>query len=69
MSSRLAVGDLYDPLYMPDTLLKAHQGLDKAVDRCYRGKKFESERERVEFLFELYNTLTKPLMTKKKKRR
>ena len=25
--------------------------LDRAVDKCYRGKKFESERERVEFLF------------------
>jgi hypothetical protein len=36
-------------LYMPDTLLKAHQAPDKAVDRCYRSKKFESERERVEF--------------------
>lgn len=63
------LADLYDPLSMPDTLLKAHQGLDKAVDRCYRRKKFESERERVEFLFELYNTLTKPLIAKKKKRK
>jgi len=49
---------LYDPLYMPEDLLKAHQALDRAVDKCYRGKKFENERERVEHLFELYEKLT-----------
>ena len=50
--------DLYDPLYMPAPLLKAHQNLDRAVDRCYRKEKFETERERVEFLFGLYEALT-----------
>lgn len=52
---------LYDPLYMPAPLLKAHQALDRAVDRCYRAARFTSERERVEFLFQLYETLTAPL--------
>lgn len=67
------LADLYDPLYMPGDLLKAHQSLDRAVDRCYRGKKFDSERERVEFLFELYEKLTAPLAptepTKRKRKR
>ena len=42
---------------MPAPLLKAHQMLDRAVDRCYRKEKFETERERVEFLFGLYENL------------
>ncbi|MEI7940413.1 MAG: type IIL restriction-modification enzyme MmeI [Verrucomicrobiota bacterium] len=28
------LADLYDPLMMPTPLLKAHQQLDRAVDRC-----------------------------------
>lgn len=28
------LADLYDPPYMPAPLLKAHQSLDLAVDRC-----------------------------------
>ena len=52
------LADLYDPLYMPAPLLKAHQNLDRAVDRCYRKEKFETERERVEFLFGLYDEMT-----------
>jgi len=46
---------------MPAPLLKAHQALDKAVDRCYRKEKFTTERERVEYLFQLYEQLTAPL--------
>ena len=48
---------------MPGDLLKAHHALDRAVDRCYRAKKFDSERERVEYLFTLYERLTTPLAT------
>ncbi len=55
------LADLYDPLTMPAPLLKAHRELDRAVDRCYRSKPFTSERERVEFLFQLYEQLTSPL--------
>lgn len=61
--------DLYDPLTMPGDLLKAHQALDRAVDKCYRGKKFDSERERVEFLFGLYEKLTAPLAVSEKPKR
>jgi len=47
---------------MPGALLKAHQALDRAVDRCYRKEPFESDRQRVEFLFALYQKLTAPLI-------
>jgi hypothetical protein len=33
---------------------KAHQELDKAVDKCYTTKNFKNDKERIEFLFELY---------------
>lgn len=49
-----SLADLYDPLLTPIDLLKAHQTLDKAVDAAYSRKKFNSEAERVAFLFELY---------------
>ena len=52
------LADLYDPLYMPAPLLKAHEALDAAVERCYRSQKFHHDRERVEFLFGLYAQLT-----------
>ena len=56
-----SLADLYDQLLMPKELQKAHKELDRAVDRCYRGKPFHSDRERVEFLFALYEKLTSPL--------
>lgn len=55
------LADLYDPLTMPANLTKAHAELDRAVDACYRTKPFDSDRERVEFLFALYEKLTSPL--------
>ncbi|MBU3664760.1 MAG: class I SAM-dependent DNA methyltransferase [Chthoniobacterales bacterium] len=65
------LADLYDPVTMPPDLAKAHAALDKAVDRCYRPEPFMSERERVEYLFALYEKLTTPLApaTPAKKRR
>src|SRR5262249_43496057 len=48
------LGALYDPVCMPGELFRAHRTLDRVVDRCYRTEKFESERERVEFLFRFY---------------
>jgi hypothetical protein len=56
------LADLYDPLTMPSALVKAHQALDRAVDRCYRKDPFENDRQRVEFLFSLYQKLTAPLI-------
>jgi len=56
------LADLYDPLAMPPELLKAHAELDRAVEKCYRSEPFHSDRERVEFLFALYEKLTAPLL-------
>jgi hypothetical protein len=51
--------DLYDPDIMPPTLRKAHQALDKAVDKLYSAKGFKTPLDRVKHLFELYQQLTK----------
>ena len=63
------LADLYDPLTMPAPLLKAHQALDRAVDRCYRPEAFESDRHRVEYLFALYEKITAPLVAAAKPKR
>ena len=63
------LADLYDPLTMPPALLKAHQALDKAVDSAYRKQPFASERERIEYLFGLYQKLTAPLIAAPVKKR
>jgi hypothetical protein len=56
------LADLYDPLAMPPSLVKAHAKLDRAVEHCYRQQPFTTDRERVEFLFSLYEKLTAPLL-------
>jgi hypothetical protein len=61
-----SLADLYDPLTMPPALVKAHQELDKAVDLCYRPQPFPNETKRIEFLFELYEKYTKPLLAERK---
>ena len=55
------LADLYDPDLMPPNLRRAHQRLDRAVDRLYRRRPFASERERVEHLFALYERRRAPL--------
>ncbi|MBL7981547.1 MAG: class I SAM-dependent DNA methyltransferase [Flavobacteriales bacterium] len=57
-----SLADLYNPLTMPPVLLKAHQALDKAVDKCYRAQPFTSDAKRVEYLFELYEEYTRGLL-------
>ena len=55
------LADLYDPNLMPPDLCKAHQTLDRTVDKFYRRGGFASERERVEHLFMLYEKMNAPL--------
>ena len=55
------LAELYDPDLMPPNLRRAHQALDRAVDRLYRKSGFASERERVEHLFMLYEKMRSPL--------
>lgn len=65
------LADLYDPLFMPPALVKAHNELDKAVDLVYRPQAFINETKRIEFLFDLYDRYTAGLfaVTKKKKKK
>ena len=64
-----ALADLYDPDLMPPNLRRAHQALDRAVDRLYRRAGFASERERVEHLFMLYEKIRAPMTSKMRGRR
>jgi hypothetical protein len=59
------LADLYDPVSMPPKLAKAHEQLDRAVDRCYREEPFLTDRQRVEYLFALYEQLAAPLVAVK----
>ena len=63
------LADLYDPVAMPPVLAKAHEALDRAVERCYRKEPFASDRQRVEYLFALYERLIAPLAVEGKKKR
>ena len=65
------LADLYDPDLMPPDLRRAHQAIDRTVDRLYRRTGFASERERAEHLFMLYEKMRSPLGIgiKKPKRR
>lgn len=64
-----SLADLYHPLSMPSNLVKAHRDLDKAVDLCYRPQAFTNETARIEYLFDLYNQYTEPLLNEKKKKK
>lgn len=46
---------------MPHQLRKAHQELDKAVDKLYRPTPFTGDRDRVEHLFGIYERHVAPL--------
>ena len=50
--------DLYDPTSMPLDLKKAHQSLDKVVEKLYRKESFESDEERIEYLLKEYQKMT-----------
>lgn len=63
-----SLADLYDPLTMPPDLVRAHMDLDKFIDTCYRPQAFDSEMQRIEFLFDLYKKYTEPLFGVEKRR-
>ncbi|EII6832937.1 TPA: class I SAM-dependent DNA methyltransferase [Clostridioides difficile] len=52
-----SLADLYDPLAMPPKLLKAHQKLDKAVDKAYSVAKLKTDSDRMKLLFEMYEKI------------
>lgn len=49
---------LYDPEKMPDDLREVHEFLDAAVDQLYRKRPFQSDDERLEILFNMYEAAT-----------
>jgi len=49
-----SLADLYDPNSMPPSLTKAHDTLDRAVDKLYRKEPFATDAERVAMLFKRY---------------
>ncbi|MBI6058756.1 class I SAM-dependent DNA methyltransferase [Clostridium perfringens] len=51
------LADLYDPDKMPDGLKSAHEELDSVIDRCYSKRNFNSDEERLECLFDLYEKM------------
>lgn len=53
-----SLADLYDPLTMPATLLKAHKANDKAVLKAYNLDTNTSASEIVAHLFKMYEDLT-----------
>jgi hypothetical protein len=56
--SEKTLAELYNPDKMPKGLRDAHYMLDLAIERCYRNKPFESDEERLEYLFKLYEKMT-----------
>ena len=63
-----SLADLYDADVMPAGLRRAHRALDAAVDRLYRAQAFIGDRDRVEHLFGLYESLVAPLVAASRQR-
>lgn len=56
--SELSLMTLYDPDLMPNDLRLAHQELDELVDSLYRKRGFDSDEERLAYLFAMYEQMT-----------
>ena len=48
---------MYDKKTMPSDLRQAHHALDEAIEKCYRLQPFNSDNERLEYLFKLYEKM------------
>lgn len=57
--TEMTLGEMYNPETMPLDLKLAHQAMDIAVEQCYRPEPFTSDEERLEYLFKLYEKMTK----------
>lgn len=57
--TEMTLGEMYNPESMPLDLKYAHQVMDIAVEKCYRPEPFTSDEERLEYLFKLYEKMTK----------
>jgi len=65
------MAQLYDPDKMPKGLRQAHEELDRAIEQCYRLQPFTSDTERLEYLFKMYEEMSKrgTLFEKQKKQK
>ena len=55
----VSLADMYNPLAMAPSLLKAHRVLDRSVDRAFGAKKpLETNEERLALLFKRYQEMT-----------
>lgn len=57
--TEMTLGEMYNPESMPLDLKEAHHALDIVVEQCYRTEPFTSDEERLEYLFKLYEKMTK----------
>jgi hypothetical protein len=57
--SEKSLADLYDPDDMPADLAEAHQKLDRTVDDCYSKAAMQSDEDRLNCLFKLYEKMTR----------
>ncbi|WP_372435319.1 type IIL restriction-modification enzyme MmeI [Tomitella cavernea] len=54
-----SLADHYNPLTMDPALVKAHDVLDREVDRAFgASRRLANERQRLELLFQSYRALT-----------
>ncbi len=54
-----SLADMYNPLAMSPSLLKAHRALDRAVDRAFGARKaLETNEQRLAILFKRYQEMT-----------
>ena len=61
----LTLAQMYDPVLMPTKLRKAHDALDKAVDRLYRKTPFPSDSARLGHLLAEYEKMAAPMIDAK----
>ena len=55
----VSLADMYNPLAMAPSLLKAHRALDRAVDRAFGARKaLETNEQRLALLFKRYQEMT-----------
>lgn len=51
------IAELYDPEKMPTDLRAAHERNDEVLERIYTGRRFKSDSERLEKLFDRYTKM------------
>jgi len=62
--SEKTLAQMYHAGNMPMDLREAHFQLDLAIEKCYKSRSFESDEERLEYLFKLYEQMIAEEQTK-----